>query len=317
MKEVETLRNQNPYLSRFVDSINTVFPVLNIGEKTKGFLNVFKYLYKCDLFFLNWIENLAWYNLPFFYTFLVLARFHKKRVVWIHHNLEPHGGSSTSSKLILHAMQRYSSKIIIHTKESLKSLAPNCHAKCVYILHPYFDKLHLRKDVNKYDLLIWGSIRKSKGVLEFLKYLSETSTSLKILVIGKFSDQNYLEEVLKYVENDVRFEIENRFIADAEFYDIHSLAKRILFIYNGPSVLNSGALIKSLSSGKAIIGPDRGAFIDYKNLGLIDTFRSFDDILKIMNADGVVDNRRLLDLENSISENSWDQFAKKIKEVTL
>src|SRR5690606_38243322 len=167
---------------------------------------------------------------------------------------------------------------IIHTKQSLNHIRQKYHRKCVYILHPYFTDLAYRKTDLVFDILIWGSVRKSKGILEFLDFFVKSSSQLKILIVGKFNDTEYYEKVISCVNHNPNIIIENRYLCDEEFFDLHSKAKKILFIYNGPSVSNSGALIKSLSTGREIIGPNRGAFVDYKNLGLIETFNTFDDI---------------------------------------
>src|SRR5690606_23395852 len=127
----------------------------------------------------------------------------------------------------------------------------------------------------------------------------------------------YYEKVTSCVNHNPNIIIENRYLCDEEFFDIHSKAKKILFIYNGPSVLNSGALIKSLSTGREIIGPNRGAFVDYKNLGLIETFNTFDDIIELVETQPLENTTRLFNLKKSIETNSWELFGEKIKKAIL
>ncbi|PRD51915.1 glycosyltransferase [Sphingobacterium gobiense] len=315
MKSVDTLKLENPYLSRFTEAVNAEYPVLNMGERTRGFLNVFKYFFKCDVFFLNWVESLRGFNLPFIYLLLTLAKTFNKKVIWIHHNLQPHNGLTPASKIILQALMSYSYRIIIHTKQSFKYLPNEFHKKCIYILHPYFENLNYKKTDAVYDILIWGSMRKSKGVLEFLNYFSESSSPFKILIIGKFSNGDYYQRVKDSVKGNPNVTIEDRYLSDEEFLDIHCLAKKVLFIYNGPSVLNSGALIRSLSTGRDIIGPNRGAFIDYKELGLVETFETFEDILNLVSKSSQENESKLSKLKTSIEMNSWEQFGKKIRKA--
>ncbi|GHE39074.1 hypothetical protein [Sphingobacterium griseoflavum] len=313
MKSLDSLEMENPYLSRFVKAVDRNFPVVNLGKKSVGMLSAIKHVSKADVFFLNWVEGLSWYHLPFFYLFLLLSKVLKRRIIWIHHNIEPHGGKTFSSRAIIHALERFSSKIIIHTKQSYNYLNPSCHGRCIYLLHPYFSTSLAVGAKERFDILIWGTVRKSKGILEFVTYLKDHDAKLKVLIVGRFQDDVYYNNVLEMCSTSSNIVIENRFIKDEEFLDLHAVAKKIVFIYNGPSVLNSGALIKSLSTGRDIIGPHRGAFVDYEELGLIKTFTNFDDIISLAKQSS--DNKkRMATLESSIEENTWDKFGDILNE---
>jgi len=308
MKDIDKLNKENPYLSNFVNSLSEHLEITNYGKKSYGFIDVYSYFFQSKIFFLNWVENIKFYNVPFFIVFIFLGKCFNKKIIWTHHNLEPHDGGTFSSRLILNILKKYSTNILIHTKESYYSFDSRYHDKLIYLKHPFFDSLNYKEEIKSYDLLIWGAMRKSKGVKEFFQFLKDTNTKdLKILLVGKFQDDIYYQEVLKLIENNHNIKIENRFVEESEFYTIHHICKKIVFIYNGSSVLNSGALIKSLASGIPIIGPNRGAFIDYSNLGLVDVFNSYEDLLQLINQKSL--ENRLIVLDNLVVQNNWNNFA--------
>ena len=49
-------------------------------------------------------------------------------------------------------------------------------------------------------------------------------------------------------------------------------ARVILFPYSAQSILSSGALMTSLNSAAAIVGPDVGSFRDLAQEGMVETF---------------------------------------------
>ncbi|MFZ4262525.1 hypothetical protein ACFRAE_10790 [Sphingobacterium sp. HJSM2_6] len=320
MKEENRLEKENPYLYNFASAINKEFPVVNMYVKTRGFFDSLIYFNKADLFFLNWVENLKWYNLPVLSIFLILAKIKSKKIIWTHHNLEPHKGKSWVSNIILKIIQNLSYRIIFHTNESFNYIDPKFHKKCYYIVHPFFYNLKFCKDVENYDLLIWGQMRKSKGVENFIEFMIDTNCSLKVLIVGKFQSLDYFNEIKSKTKILPNIILKNCFLNDKELFEVHSQSKHILFIYNGRSVLNSGALIKSLSTGRNVIGPRRGAFIDYFNLGFVKVFDSFENIVSIVNSNAVINNElenvnRLKSLDSFIQENSWNNFGKKVKDI--
>ena len=86
-----------------------------------------------------------------------------------------------------------------------------------------------------------------------------------------------------------------------------------MFTYKGKSVLSSAALMYSLGHGANIIGPNVGAFRDLKEFNLINTYESYDDLLKKVQ---INENRVDLNkLNKFIEDNSWKNFTYNIYQI--
>jgi hypothetical protein len=55
---VEYIRYPNPYMSNLEISLSRYFKIRNKTYSKIGVLDLFKYLFSTDIFYLNWIENL-------------------------------------------------------------------------------------------------------------------------------------------------------------------------------------------------------------------------------------------------------------------
>src|SRR5690606_22266697 len=97
------------------------------------------------------------------------------------------------NRLLSNVFQAKSDFIILHTKESYKILnsRPD-NNRLLYFFHPFFPgSTPINDEIKKdkiYDLLIWGKVRKSKGLEDFLTFLRNARKldSYRIMVVGKF-----------------------------------------------------------------------------------------------------------------------------------
>lgn len=241
----------------------------------------------------------------------------KKKIVWTLHNLSSHYSNDWSYKFIQRLMIKVSSLIVIHTKESYAFLERKDvdKSKIFYSFHPITQKPKtnselLNNEEKKYDILIWGLMSPYKGVYEFLLFLKNKGLNYKVILAGKFNDNTYFDKVNSVATYNIT--IINSFINDEELFNLHSQSKYILFPYNSLSVLNSGALTLSLSYFSNIIGPNRGAFKELGDLGIIYTFNAYDDILKFLNKDfdNSYDNVKAF-----VANNTWDHFGLSIDKL--
>ncbi|WP_342084254.1 glycosyltransferase [Dyadobacter sp. OTU695] len=275
----------NTYAYEASTSLNEHFEIVNYGKKSRGgVLGIFSnYFFKCDYFYFNWIEGYADLQTFFLFLFLPIARLFGKKVLWTHHNVFPHWGSRWIDRFMVRYFTRFANYTVVHTKESYPILQKQSgDPRILYFFHPMFsNQVRVQQDDNKtYDLLIWGRIRGGKGVQEFLEHLRKSNmlNSIKIKVAGKFnSEEEYLQWLKLYATNNIS--IENKFVTDEELDLLHRESRVVFFPYTGKSVLNSGALVTSLPKGTPIIGPHSGAFKELAEMGLIDTYRSFDEVL--------------------------------------
>ncbi|WP_369769598.1 hypothetical protein [Flavobacterium sp. WC2416] len=214
-------------------------------------------------------------------------------------------------------MIKASDLIVIHTKESYDFLEKKQvdKSKIFYSFHPITqnsissDNLdHIEK---KYDILIWGLMSPYKGVYEFLLFLRNKGLDCKVMLAGKFNDSNYLNKVNSVARDNII--INNSFINDNDLFNLHVQSKYILFPYNSLSVLNSGALTLSLSYFSNIIGPNRGAFKELGELGIINNFDNYEDILKYINKD--FDTIANNNIKEFVSNNTWNHFGLSINKL--
>jgi len=319
MRTVALLQEKNPYVYNLSTALLTNFDIVNYGKKIKGgVLDVWKYLFKAKYFYFNWIEDVSFFQAPFFISFFFISKLLGKRIIWTHHNRQPHKAGKWINIFIIKLLTKYADFIIVHTDESYHILnADRQNPRIKYFFHPFFTRT-IEVPVQtekKYDLLIWGTIRKSKGIEDFMEYLlrSEKTDLYKIKIIGRFQDVNYYNEFI-HRYNGKFISIENNFISKEELKILHQEAKYIFFPYTGLSVLNSGALITSLPLGTPIIGPNVGAFKEASTKGLIYSYGDFKDVLDYV-------DHKIDDLPNFnslisqyIKKYTWDNFSLYLKD---
>ena len=323
MWDKRELHDEHPYISALCLALTSDFDVVNYEKKPKlGILDIFLYLFKADVFYLNWIEDLALRKLGTlqslaFVVFALLAKLFGKKIVWTHHNKSSHLSENQTNKYLVNFLLKTADYIVAHSKDSFAILhQKELKHKILYFFHPFFstsEKRTLVSDVPpKYDILIWGNMRKSKGVHHFLQYLKETSQleAYRLKIIGKFESAAFYEDVKKQYDSPT-IEMDNRFIGEDELESLHASARFIFFPYTGKSVLNSGVLIRSLTFGIPIIGPNVGGFKDLKEAGLIQVYNSFDDIPALMNqsADGSLQQK----ISAFCAAHSWRNFVLFLK----
>lgn len=319
--------SKNPYINDLIYSLENVGnEVVNKSdERHNGVFSIFHYFLRSDAFYFNWIEYLTRKKygylqlLVFLFQFFLIKLFNKK-IIWTLHNLSSHHTDDRIYKFIQGLMLYSSDIIVIHTKESFSFLEKKGinKRKVLYFFHPFNKNFSLDSNISqaekKYDILIWGLMSPYKGVYEFLDYINSVGDNCKILLAGKFTDNIYFNKVAKVVTRNT--EIINSYVDDKELLDLHSQSKFILFPYIGNSILNSGSLILSLSYNAKIIGPNRGAFKELGDLGIISNFDSYSDILKHLNKD--FETPKANDLrEKFILNHSWDCFCLELNKMLV
>ena len=307
--------NSGMYIYNLAQSLSKHFDIVNYGNKrAPASKELFRYLFKSDIFLLNWIETEplktnGTIRYCLVQVFLTLAKILNKTVIWTFHNLEPHNKKENIlSKKIIAKLSKYSDLIIHHTTESLYLTNEK---KNYYFFHPF--KIPNQTDRPnetpnyKYDILIWGKISPYKGVAEFLDFVKTDQylRTLKILVAGETHDKNYEKRIVDALSTNIIHE--NFFHSDQQLKELHDLSRFTFFSHQGASVLNSGQLVVSLGFGANIIGPNKGAFKELKDKGLISTYKNFEQINNIIKSDISVDNKKR---QRFMVDHSWESFAK-------
>jgi hypothetical protein len=245
--------------------------------------------------------------------FIFVALFFKltgKKIVWTHHNIHSHSGPNFYNKFLSVFLMKNADLIVIHTLESKRYISETYWHKLRYFFHPITDYSRddvVRNTAPRYDILMWGAIRRSKGVENFLKYLKEKTllTQYSIHIIGKISDSKLKRELLQYADNE-NIIIEDRFIETSELHKLHIEAKYIFFSYTGGSNLNSGVVVRSLPLGRTIICPDKGGFKDLYHNGLVETYTTYDDVLTIIKSGKTIESSKI---GKFCQEHTWEKFG--------
>lgn len=316
MWERVELETKHPYVSALVNSLQLNFNVINYGKKLdKGILDTRKYFSNSEIFFFNWVENLSWLQTLIFLSFFLTAKIFNKKIAWAHHNIHPHAKDSLKSKLFIKFLSKNCDFVVLHTRESLNYIKPGRRNKFCYYFHPFFTPANegvAPLTGKKYEVLIWGTMRKSKGLEDFFNYLKEKNllNKYKIKVIGKFESKEYYNDFIsKYSGTNIQFQ--NCFIEKQLLEQLHNESEYVFFPYTGGSVLNSGALVTSLPFKATIIGPAKGAFKELKEEGLILNYNSFSDVINLLEKkEEKIDMQRV---ELFCKQHTWKGFSDYFK----
>lgn len=316
--------NYNPYLEDLANSLDSYKKVFNKNKTTNiTIIDLIKSIFEFNSIIFNWIENLpirkygVAQSLIFLYFVYPILRIRKVKVIWIMHNIQLHENEGKLSKRIRELMIKNSDFIITHSREALDYVTKFRKKEDVfYFQHPVkkvigSQRFQLDK---KYDILIWGTISKYKGILEFLKFVRDNALDIKytIKIVGKCNDSTLLAEINNYVNGNTI--LENRAASFSEVKALVDDSHYVLFPYNSESVSSSGAFIDTLSMYGTCIGPSKGAFLDLANEDVSFTFKDYDDIFNIIDNNKSIEKKNI---EKFLNNNSWDEFGKRFSEEML
>ena len=301
---------------------------IEINEATKiPQLQLFleKPIYDIDIF--NWIENTPDYRIGLLqslaaFHFIRKIKRHGKKIVWYLHNKRPHKTSHLKMKeRIMRFMAKQSDLIITYAQDGvdkIKNDYPEQKDKVKELHFPTTNRMTLseteRENVSiKQDLLIWGSVQRRKNIPQFLKYLNNSQSSLKIKIIGKCNSEQLEKEIKDNLGKKQVFE--NCFI-DFDKLEKEIAESRFVFVpYAADSVLSSATLVDSLSLGGKVIGPNSGSFKEYMSDPRIKvyTYNDFSEVEKIVKENS--DKISVKDYADYLAEYSWDNYIKHLKVI--
>ncbi len=317
----------NPYIDDFIASLKGSVKVVNENDKSmSGVFNLAKYLFRIDMVFFNWIENIpdrkgGTYQVYFLYLAIFLAKLLKIKVVWTMHNKLSHTKENyTKKNKVFQFMLKYSDIILTHSSAGItfgEELNKDSRERIRYLPHPLKDRRDTSQGGKIFDILIWGTIAPYKGIDKFLEFIhiNKLDNQYQIHIVGKVATPEYAELLDKY--SSEKIEIENKFIEDNDLPQLIAQSNIVLFTYSQDSILSSGVLMDSLGYGANIIGPHVGAFADLAEDGIITTFEDFPDMIKKIDEQlkNPNQNHRKEKLEKFLRENSWESFAANLMKL--
>jgi hypothetical protein len=308
----------NKYTYYFAEALNRQYNVINLDER-KNAIAVF---IKASTFILNWTENVAFsprkrvIKSIVYILALALLKICRKKVIWIFHNKHPHKGSNLLSKLLMTYNAFMSDLIITHSKEGVLYCKNHYYKKAniFHFPHPVYSEATLVECSELYDIIIWGEIQAHKRILEFLKFWihMDVSKEYKLLICGRCKDVWYDDSIKSRLIPNITYM--NRYVNTDELNKMISASKNILFTYNDDSILSSGSLAYSLPFKKHIIGPNKGQFADYREIGLIDTYNDFPEIVKLLRQTPHIPESTFKDFTDNYT---WDKFIDVINQKLI
>lgn len=315
------LHQTNPYSKNFIESLvdNGIKTTNQESSISNIFVEMLVNSRGSNIYILNWIEELGRGRGRVVYGFLLILFFiinkiQRKKIVWVFHNIESHYKETIFTRVIKRVLFKWSDLIITLSKRGYDILSSsNTSAKLLFHHHPINSdllSLEIKQPQNQYDILIWGSVIRYKGIVEFLEFLHSTKNENKynILIIGKCSDLDYKVEVENLCNSNIEFY--DQFTSFEEVKGYISNSKYILFPYIGNSVSSSGALIDTITMNGNCIGPKIGAFKDLADEYLCLTYDKYEDIVDIIESKTRI---KQADIDRFVRDNTWNQFANSLK----
>lgn len=229
--------------------------------------------YYLKWFFSRDIKTIHWQWLPFeaikgdlFWIWLLKKT---KHCILTVHNVLPH---DSGTKYINYNRKVYSQfdRIITHDKNAAFQLSSNFNIetkkiKVIDIGVEFPKKINSNWSKRKQQLIIFGHIKRYKGVVEFLENFSNVINDLdfSLRVIGRIHPSVKID--LDRVMNNVtgKIYIEDRFISDLELSTLLNESKYCVFPYL--EITGSAAFLTAIAHGCIPLSSDLPLFQSYYN----------------------------------------------------
>ncbi len=213
----------------------------------------------------GWLTTLCW---PLFLLDLYLVkRFTKTKFAWTFHNLKPH--NRNQQKWGMKAYKRFGKSCAWIRVFDQNTIEKACTLygfdKNKFKVIPegsyvgYYKSNSPQKSQARQQLtfLYLGHIKPYKGVLESIAAIRNLKfDNWRYQIIGKCSDKNYLQSIIKEIDQDDRITINDIFIEDDKLGEYFHGADFVFLPFR--DIENSGSLILAMGFKKAIIAPNTG-----------------------------------------------------------
>ena len=308
-------KRRNPYFDRLKQGLSEYFNIYELDNKPRIMQSwaLFIHSFKADIFLLSFVENVAFHRLPFLQTVLVrlslgIINLRKKSIIFIFHNPIPHQGHNWLSRYLMNLLLDRAWTVVAHSEETAQIARSRKGAnRVLYFPHPTENRVEVKPNKEKTDVLLWGTIHPYKGVAEFLSIKGLKQSGLSVKIIGACPDPELAKRIHSLCTENICFE--QRWPSMEEIGSLIAGSRFVLMPYLPGSISGSGALMDTLKYGGSAVGPDIGAFHDLADLGLCKVYRNPEELMEVLLSDWKVDNDKLSDY---LSAHSWSSFIQAL-----
>ncbi|BAY84274.1 group 1 glycosyl transferase [Calothrix parasitica NIES-267] len=272
----------NPYQQQLINNL------VDLGMQIEGG-NVSNYLIatiikqgKPDILHLHWLHplfirsNLAksLFRLTALIVELYILKLIGVKIVWTAHNIKNHDSLYVQlDQICTKFIAKISHRIIAHSQtakeEIINQLNIKNHQKIFVVPHGnyigYYDnhinRAEARNKLNipneKAVMLLLGSIRENKGVLELIENFKQINReAVELIVAGKPANKELEQTIEEQISNNQNIKFISGFVPDEEIQTYMNACDVVVFPYQ--EILTSGAVFLAMSFKKACIAPRQG-----------------------------------------------------------
>ncbi len=237
----------------------------------------------------NWLKSLV--RLTILIVELYILRLMGVKIVWTAHNIKNHDSLYLKfDQICTRFVAKISHGIIAHSQtakeEITKILKIKNRNKIFVVPHGnyigyydnHIDRVEAQKKLNlpseKVVMLLLGSIRANKGVIELIENFKQLKQQeVELVIAGKPANKELEQLIEQKISEHENIQLKSGFVPDEEIQTYMNACDVVVFPYQ--EILTSGAVFLAMSFGKACIAPrncclgevldDDGAFLYNSN----------------------------------------------------
>ncbi|MEO0840351.1 MAG: glycosyltransferase family 4 protein [Cyanobacteria bacterium J06643_5] len=282
----------NPYQQQLIQQLVGLGMQIEKGNVSNYLIPTIIKQGKSDILHLHWLHplfirsNLAKsiFRLTALAVELCILKVIGIKIIWTAHNIKNHDSLYVHlDKICTKFIAKVSNRIIAHSQsakvEIIKQLNIKNHQKIFVVPHGsyigYYDNSISRKEARnqlnipheKVVMLLLGSIRENKGVIELIENFKQINREeAELIIAGKPANQeleNKIEHQISNNNNINNIKFISGFVPDEEIQIYMNASDVIVFPYQ--EILTSGAVFLAMSFKKACIAPHQGCFGEVLN----------------------------------------------------
>lgn len=243
---------------------------------------------KIDVLVLNWHEGilrgrgnkLTFLSISKFILILLVFRLVCKRLIYVRHNIYPHGMSGAHSRLarrITNLAENIADFKVAHSGHL-------CSRGYYYVPHPLYEKKILcnqaeyifkRKKLKKY-YIVFGRIEKYKNIHDLLKVWE--SNGPELVIAGSCSDEKYLKELISISSTKNNIHIFDYFLEELDAQNLVAASEALIITHSEADMIVSGSFFYAATLGVTVLAKSTEFLKWVGDEGLYDGLHTFPSV---------------------------------------